>query len=255
MTECFIIFAVAFGLRQAADFFFNTGPYESGIGSLASFGIALVTVLLVKAEGSGFREHGFHIPKRANRLLAIALFLAVLYVLIVIFMPGGVSGFEAVPGAAISWDLLSTAGSVLLAVIAAEAVFRGYIQTDLQNAYGFSVALIVVCAAFTLYMLPITLYTTVGPTELFRRSLPLLAESVFLCFFFKETKTLLCPIAFVTTVTLLQTFTPLEPTATEYATLVSLICYVFLVPIMRALMGEVKQQDARLEAIPEMEPE
>jgi hypothetical protein len=108
---------------------------------------------------------------------------------------------------------------------------------------------------FTLYMLPITLYFTAGSAELLRRSLPLLAESVFLCFFFRETKTLLCPIAFATTVTLLETFTPLEPTATEYTALVSLMCYIFLVPIMHAFMDGVRQQNARLDAIPEVESE
>ena len=255
MIECFIIFAVAFGLRQAVDFFFNTGPYESGIGSLASFGIALITVLLVRAEGSDFREHGFHIPKRANRLLAISLFLAVLYVLIVIFVPGGISGFEAVPGVAISWKLLFTSGSVLLAVIATESVFRGIIQTDLENAYGFSVSLTVVSIMFTLYMLPITLYFTVGSGELLRQSLPFLANSVFLCFFFRETKTLLCPIAFATTVALLETFTPLEPTAIAYTAAVSLICYIFLVPIMQSFTDDVREQNVRLEPVAEIESE
>ncbi len=255
VIKCFIAFALAFGLRQAVDFFFNTSPYQSGIGSLASFGIALIAVLLVKADGFGFREHGFHLPKRANRLLAIALFLAVLYVLIGIFVPGSIAEFEAIPGAPISWDLLFTGGSVLLAVIAAETVFRGYVQTNLENAYGFSAALIVVSIMFTLYMLPIPLYFTAGSAELLRRSLPLLAESVFLCFFFRETTTLLCPIAFATTVTLLETFTPLEPTATEYTTLVSLMCYIFLVPIMQTFMDGVRQQNARLEATPEVESE
>lgn len=255
VIKCFAVFAMAFGFRQTVDFFFNTGPYESGIGAFASFGIALITLLLVKADGLGFREHGFHVPKRANTLLGISLFLAVLYVLIIIFIPGSSSGFEALPAAAISWDLLFTAGSILLAAVAAETVFRGYIQTELENAYGFYATLIVVTVTFTLYMLPIRLYVTISPTELFRRSLPLLAESAFLCFFFKETKTLLCPVAFATTVTLLETFTPLEPTATEYATLVSLICYIFLVPIMQAFMDEVKKQNTRAEAIPEAEPE
>ena len=255
VIECLAVFAVAYGLRQAVDFFFNTAPYESGIGAFASFGIALVVVLLIKAEGLGFREHGLHVPKRANTLLAISLFLAVLFVLIIIFVPGSSAGFEAVPATAISWDLLFTAGSILLAVVAAETVFRGYIQTEFENAYGFYAGLIVATATFTLYMLPVTLYTTASSTELFGRSLPILAESVFLCSFFKETKTLLCPVAFATTVTILETFTPLEPTATEYAVLVSLICYVFLVPIMQAFMDGVKKQNARLEAIPEVEPE
>lgn len=254
VKRCFIVFAVAFGLRQAADFF-NTSPYESGISSLASLGIALITVLLIRAEGSGFREHGFLTPKRTNRLLAISLFLAVLYVLIVIFVPGGISGFEALPGAPFSWDLLFTSGNILLAVIAAETVFRGYIQKDLENAYGFSVALTVVSIMFTLYMLPITSYSTVDSGELIRRSLPFLADSVFLCFFFRETKTLLCPIAFATTVTLLETFTPLEPTAIEYTTLVSLLCYIFFVPIMQSFVDDVREQTARLEPISEIESE
>jgi membrane protease YdiL (CAAX protease family) len=253
-TGCFIAFALAFALRQATVFFFNTSPYESGVGSLASLGIALITVVFVKADGLGFREHGFHVPRRADRLLAISLFLAVVYVILVIFVPGGMSGFEAFPGTPISFDLLFTGSSVFLAVIAAETVFRGYVQTNLESAYGFSTALIVVSVMFTLYMLPITMYFTAGSTELIRLSLPLLAESAFLCFFFRETKTLLCPIAFATTVTLLETLTPLQPTAIEYATLVSLMCYIFLVPVMQAFMDEFKQQEARLEALPELEP-
>ena len=91
------------------------------------------------------------------------------------------------------------------------------------------------------------------PTELIYLSLPLLAESLFLCFFFRETRTLLCPIAFAATVTILEKITPLEPTAIEYTTLVSLICYTFLVPIMQAFMAEVKEQDAKFEVVEEVD--
>jgi membrane protease YdiL (CAAX protease family) len=170
-------------------------------------------------------------------------------------VPGGISGFEALPGAPISWDLLFTCGNTLLAVIGAETVFRGYIQTDLENAYGFSVALTVVSIMFTLYMLPISSYSTVDSGGLIRLSLPFLAGSIFLCYFFKETKTLLCPIAFATMVTLLEAFTPLVPTSSDYTALVSVVCYIFFVPIMQSFMEDVREQNARLEPIPEVEPE
>ena len=123
VVKCFIVFAVAFGLRQATIALAADTPYESWADSLASFGIALMTVLLIRFWGFGFREHGFHIPKRARRLLTVSLFLAVLYVIVVIFVPGGISGFEALPGVPISWSLLFSMGSVLLAVFAAETDF------------------------------------------------------------------------------------------------------------------------------------
>jgi membrane protease YdiL (CAAX protease family) len=255
VIRCFMVFALAFGLRQATVFFLGNGPYEEGVGSLTSLVIVSMTVLLIKAEGSGFRKHGLHLPKRANRLLAISLFLAVFYVLIVIFVPGGISGFEAIPAAPISWEMLFTGASVLLAAVAAETLFRGYIQISLESAYDFPTALVVVTLMFTLYMLPIRLYFTNDSGEFIRESLPLLAESVFLCFFFREAKTLLCPIVFPATVTLLEEFTPLEPTAKDYITLVSLLSYIFLVVIMEAFMDEIKQQNTRLEPVAVIEPE
>jgi membrane protease YdiL (CAAX protease family) len=253
VLKCFIVFALVFGVRQAAVAYLSNTPYESGVGSLVSFVIALTVILLIRFKGLSFREHGFLIPKRAKRLLTVSLFLAFLYVLVVVFVPGGISGFEALPGAPVSWDLLFSAGSVFLAAFAAETVFRGYIQTDLEKAYGPYASTVGVTIMFTLYMLPITLYFTADLTELIYLSLPLLAESVFLCFFFRETKTLLCPITFVTTVTILQKSTPLEPTAIGYTTLVSLICYIVLMPLMQAFVTEVKQQNAKFEVIPEVD--
>lgn len=255
VTGCLIAFALAFALRQAALFFFTTEPYASGFRSLVSLGIVSITVAFIKAERLDFREHGFHVPKRANRLLATSLFLAVLYVIIVIFLPGASSGFEAFPSAPISLDLLFATGTILLAAIAAETVLRGYVQTNLDNAYGFYPALIAVSLMFTLYTLPTTVYSTADSTELIRLLLPILAEGAFLCFFFKETKTLLCPIAFAATVTILETFTPLQPTATDYATVVSILGYIFLIPLMHVLMDEFRQQKARSNAAPILEPE
>jgi len=181
-------------------------------------------------------------------LLTISFFLAVLYVIVVLFVPGGLSGFEALPGVPWSWELLFSGGSILLASLAAETVFRGYAQTKLTDVFGFSVALVTVSAMFTLYMLPVTLYLASDLMQLLGQALPLFAASVFLCFFFKETKTLLCPIAFAATVALLTRFTPLEATSLEYTNPFMIVTYIVLIPIMQSFVADVKEQNARLEA-------
>jgi membrane protease YdiL (CAAX protease family) len=249
------IFALAFVVRQATIVFFSNTSYEIGVGSLASFGITLIALLVIRFSDRDFKKHGFLMPKRANRLFAVSLLLAFVYVLVVIFVPGSVSGFEAAPGVTISWSLLSSAGNIILAVVAAEVVFRGHLQTSLEKAFGPYASIAIVSILFTLYMLPVTLYFTAGFAGVLGLALPFLAESLFLCFFFNETKTLLCTIAFAATTTILETITPLEPTASEYTTLVSLMCYVFLVPIMQMFVAEVKEQNAKTEVVPDLDEE
>jgi len=255
VIKCFGIFALAFAVRQATVAFFSNTSYQMGVGSLASFAITLITVLIIRFADRGFGDRGFLMPKRANRLFSVSLLLAFVYVLVVIFVPGSVSGFEAAPSVPISWGLLFSAGSIILAVVAAEVVFRGYVQTGLEKALGSYVSIAVVSVLFTLYMLPVTAYFTADSREVLGLALPFLAESLFLCFFFRETKTLLCPMAFAATATILETITPLEPTAVEYTTLASLLCYIFLVPIMQMFIAEVKEQNARSEVVPDLDSE
>jgi membrane protease YdiL (CAAX protease family) len=255
IIRCLGIFALAFVIRQATAAFFSNTSYETDVVSLGSFGIILITVLVIRFSDRDFREHGFLLPKRASRLFGVSLLLAFVYVLVVIFVPGSVSGFEASPGLAISWDLLFSAGSIILAVFAAEVVFRGYVQTGLEKALGSYVSIALVSVLFTLYMLPITAYFTADFAGMFGLALPFLAESLFLCFFFSETKTLMCTIAFAATATILETITPLEPTASDYTTLVTLMCYVFLVPIMQMFVAEVKEQNARTDIVPDLDEE
>jgi membrane protease YdiL (CAAX protease family) len=255
VVKCLIVFALAFAVRQATVAFFSNTPYETGVRSLASFGILLIPVLALRFGDGGFRERGFVMPKRVNRLFSISLFLAFVYVFVVIFVPGSVAGFEAAPGVPISWGLLFSAGSIVLAVVAAEAVFRGYVQAGVEKAFGWYVSFAVVSVLFTLYMLPVSVYFTEDAGEVVRLALPLLAESLFLCFFLRETKTLLCPVVFAATASLLVAFTPLEASAVEYTMLVSLVCYVFLVPVMQMFVAEVKGQDARAEVVLDLDSE
>ena len=250
VIRCFILFALALGLHQTLDLISNTNPSLSWVSTFALFVTALIPFLFLTAERSSFGQHGFVTPKRARRLLTMSLFLAVLYDLIILFVPGFSSGFEAIPAAPVSWNLFFTSGSILLASIAAETIFRGYVQTELANVYEFFTALIVVSAMFTLYTLPITLYFTSDSATILGQLLPVFAESVFLCFLFAETKTLWCPIAFSATVTLLQTFTPLQAASDQYATLLPIITYAVLILLMQSFVAEVREQNARLDETP-----
>lgn len=255
LIECTILFLLTFGLHHGVNFIFSASPFLVPLEALALFATALGLIVFMKVKNCDFGKHGFLVPQSARRLLAMTLFLAVLSIVIVLFIPGAISGFEAVPSPPISLNLMFSGGSVLLASVATEMVFQGYIQTSLADAYDFNDVIIVVSIMFAMYMLPIALYLTLDPVALFLQSLPLFAEGVFLCFLFRETETLLCPIAFTTTIVLLGTFTPLEAMASDSTTLLTIVTYLALTPIMKAFVSDVKQQTARLDDTPIVESE
>jgi hypothetical protein len=249
-----MVFLVAFGLNQISMYLSSINLSLIWLRSLTFFIIAMVLFLFMRFTSSNFKKHGFFSPKNSGRLLALSLFLAFLYILIVLFVPGALSEFEALPTLPISWDTLFTIGSVLLATIATVAVFQGYIQTNVTNAYGFSIAVVAVTAMFTLFSFPVTMFFTIDPAILFRQILLLAAQSVFICFFFMETETVLTPIVFTAAASLLAIFTPLQATSTDDVTLFSVMLYVLLVPIMHSFVEEVKQQNLRESPMPILEP-
>jgi hypothetical protein len=250
-----MVFLVASGLNQVSTYLSNINPSFNWLRSLTFLIIVIVVFLFLRFSSSNFKQYGFSFAKNSGRLLALSLLLAFLYVLIVLFIPGALSEFEALPTPPITWDILFTIGSVLLATIATVAVFQGYIQTSITSAYGFSVAVVAVTAMFTLFSFPVTLYLTLDPAILFRQILLLAAQSVFTCFFFMETQTVLTPIVFTAATTLLAIFTPLQATATDYVNLFSILSYVLLVPTMHSFVEEVKQQNLRKSPTPILEPE
>jgi hypothetical protein len=108
---------------------------------------------------------------------------------------------------------------------------------------------------FTVFMIPVTKYFAGDLPSLLSSAFPFFAESVFLCFFFKETRTILCPMSFVATVTFLLTFTPLEASAGDFTVPLVVGTYLVLIPVMQSFVGEVRQQNRRLDQTPIMEPE
>ncbi len=239
------LFVLAFVLHQAGISVYGNNSSYGWFLSLMYVAVALCAVLFIKREGSQFSQHGFLLPGGAGRYMAMAIFFGFVYVFIIIFIPGAMSGFDAFPGASLSWETFLISGSILLASIASETVFRAYIQTELEADHGFYVAAIVVSALFTMYMFPIASYWTGSLTDLIGGLLPFLAQSAFLCFFFKETKTILCPLVFTTTVGLLMKFTPLEALNRDYTLALSIVTYVMLIPIMQSFVADVQRQDQR----------
>ncbi len=244
-AKAIALFVLAFVLHQAGIFVYGNNSSFGWFLSLMYVAVALCAVLFIKRESSQFSKHGFLLPGGAGRYVAMAVFFGFVYAFIIIFIPGAISGFDAFPGASLSWGTFLTAGSILLASIASETVFRGYVQTELEADRGFYVAAIVVSALFTLYMFPIASYWTGSLTDLIGALLPFLAESAFLCFFFKEAKTILCPVVFTATVGLLMTFTPLEALNRDYTLALSIVAYVILIPIMQSFVADVGHQDER----------
>lgn len=253
--RCAMLFLFAFALHQSGVFFFNADPSLGWFLGLMLFLIAFATFLVIRWEGSSLADYGFLVPKRSNRLLTISVFFGVVFAFTVLFLPGALSGFEALPGTPIDWDFLLKIGSILLASVATEMAFRGYVQTEIQDMHGFNVAFVVVSIMFTLYMLPVTQYFAGDVPSLLGSVFLLFAESVFLCFFFKETKTILCPTLFVATVTFLRTFTPLEAAGGDFTIPLAVVTYLVLIPVMQSFVDEVRQHDLRLAEVPILEPE
>jgi membrane protease YdiL (CAAX protease family) len=239
------LFLLAFALHQAGVFVFGLNGSFGWLLSAMYVAIALTAILFIRRGGSQFRQHGFLLPSGVGRYLAMAAFFGFVYVFILIFIPGAMSGFDAFPGVPLSWDTFLTAGSIVLASIASETVFRGYIQTELEADHGFYVALTAVSILFALYMYPIASFWTGNFADLISGLLPFLAESVFLGFFLKETKTLLCPMVFTAAVGLLMVFTPLEALNQDYTLALSIVTFIVLIPVMQSFVADVRHQDER----------
>jgi uncharacterized membrane protein YccC len=94
-------------------------------------------------------------------------------------------------------------------------------------------------------MYPIASFWTGNFADLISGLLPFLAESVFLVFFFKETKTLLCPMVFTAAVGLLMVFTPLEALNQDYTLALSFVTFIVLIPVMQSFVADVRHQDER----------
>jgi membrane protease YdiL (CAAX protease family) len=239
--KCVLLFLLVLGFQWIlislvnANFLPQWVQTKAYLPSQALF--ILISVLLMKSESASFREHGFSFPEGIDTFFAISVFLAALYALITVFFPGSIEGLEAFPAASLSFDSFTTAIGILTASIAVEIVFRGYIQTSLTKAYGIRPALLVNSLMSTLYLFSLPLYTPTDSTMLPYAALTLFAESIFLSLFFDKTKSLIPPIAFSASLSLLYNFTPVRATPAAYTPVILVATYIFLTPLMLLLVA------------------
>lgn len=244
----FLLFLFVFGVRQVIDVltyvYLLSGWLQHFVYILAQMLFAVVSILLTKVKGGGFRDHGFLIPDDLSGCLSISLFLALVYVLTTIFLPGSLMGFEAFPPASISYFSLEVLNS-LLASFAIESVFRGYIQTNLTKAYGFFPALCissVMSAVHNFSFVSFSYSYTKPDIVIVFYTLSFFTEGIFLGFFFQRTNTLVCPIVFGTVASPLYRFTPLkvpQKLMTEHmSSLFKVIAYIILVPLVQFLLAK-----------------
>ncbi len=252
VSWCFLLFLLVFGLWQAMHVLIHFFMPPYGIRALIYLAIQVislsVSVLLIKRKDRDFQEHGFWWPENPGIYIAVSMLLAMLYGFITIFPPGSFMGFELSP---LNSQLPLEIVNALLAAVASESIFRGYIQRDLTRAYGFLPALCIGSVMFSLHAIPLTSIPELDSNYIFTEISSLFIKGVFLGLFFQVIRTLVCPVTFHV-VLLLQNLTPLKAAATGYVALFfQVIAYSFLTLLLYILLEkkylelpEIKKEQA-----------
>jgi len=236
----FLLFFFVFGIRQAIDalkyFQLVSEWLQSLVYTFAQILFICTLIILIKTENCNFQDHGFFIPDDLSGCLSISLILAFVYVIVTIFLSGNLLGFEAFPASPLSQVFAGVINS-LLASIAVEGVFRGYIQKNLTTFFGLSKALLISSLMFASYSIPFLSYLGLDSATIIVNALFFVLEGFFLGFLFQRTATLISPITFYTAISFLQYFTPLNVVTTEYTIrFFQIMAYIILVQLLHLLL-------------------
>lgn len=193
--------------------------------------------VLVKKEGLGFREHGLYWPKSYEKHVFTAMILAFVHFSVTVFLPGAFIGFEALPATPFSNVPLEITATLLTA-FAGESIFRGYIQRNLTEAYGFYPALFISSFLFSLHAFPLPLIGSFHLISELSTAMSLFLMGAFLGFFFQRTMNLVGPVTFYMVALLLRGLTPLAAMKTEYELLFEATACVLLIILLRILVVE-----------------
>lgn len=234
---CFLLFFFVFGLRQMMHVLVYVCLSPECLQRFIYIAIQIVylgvVLQLIKHENSDFKDHGFWWPENLGKYVSVSVLLALVHVFITVFLPGNLVGFELLPPVPqVSLEFME----ILLASLASESVFRGYIQRNLTRAYGFLPALSVSSLMFSLYGLQFPLLPGFDLTFLFTNILSFFIAGIFLGFFFQKTRTLICPVTFYGALLLLYRFTLIKAVTTEYVSLFfDVFAYVSLILLVYVL--------------------
>lgn len=128
--------------------------------------------------------------------------------------------------------------NALLSGLASESVFRGYIQVNLTEQYGFPRAVCVTSAMYSFHRLPLLLLPTLNPTSVINETASLFMASMFLGFLFRQVKTLVSPVTFHV-FWLLSSLIPFKAATEGYASLLfGVFAYISLVPLLHLLVTQ-----------------
>jgi len=216
-------------------YFFTPSKVKDVVNLIVNIVYVSVFTVLVKQEGLGFQEYGLYWPKNYEKHIFTAILFAFVHFLVTVFLAGTLIGFQvspSIPSSSVPLKIIVT----LIIALAGESIFRGYIQRNLEGAYGFPLALSLSSLMFSLHRFPLPLIGSFHLVYEFGKVISLFLMATFLGFFFKRTMNLIGPVTFHAVVLLLHHLTPLAAVKTEYTLLFDVIAYIFLIILLNVVV-------------------
>jgi membrane protease YdiL (CAAX protease family) len=236
---CFYLFVlVSWQMIDVLFYAFSfSGELQSAVYLVVQMIYVAILISLIRKENSNFGGYGFFGPEETLKYVVVSLLLAVLYGFVVIIIPGIFVGYDVFPLAS-SADVLSIILLSLVASVTAETIFRGYIQSKLTRLSGFPRALIATSVMFTLYMLH---FLPFDFSSFLFEALSLFIMGIFIGALFYRTKTLLCPIIFYFTASIIESLVPARTVSSEYSLFFECLALVMSYLLLNVLVQKKEQ--------------
>jgi len=206
LAASILLFLIVFGLWQVHDLIITHFSLPSWVISYGIFYLIIWVLclaafaLFVKLGKSSFGEHGFKKPINIGRCVSLSIFSIVIF-LIIITVPGFMFEFTS-PTIRLTVALVVfNVANAVLASLATESIFRGYIFKNLLKNHGFFTSLYASSILFSLHQVSINNMLAMSHDQLvtyiFTDIAPLFAAGLFLGYLFYKTQwSLLGPVIF-----------------------------------------------------------
>jgi len=205
LAASILLFLIVFGLWQVYDLitiYFHPSGLSINILYLSIWVLCLAAFgLFVKLGKSSFGEHGFKKPIKIGQCVSLSILSLVVFLIIIIAAQGFMFDFTSPTlRFTVSFIVFNVANAVL-ASIATESIFRGYIFKNLLKNHGFFTSLYASSILFSLHQVSVNNLLAMSQdrliTYIFTDIAPLFAAGLFLGYLFYKTQwSLLGPILF-----------------------------------------------------------
>ena len=195
LVASILLFLIVFGLWQVYDLIMIHFDLPSLIIDIFYLSIWVLCIaafaLFVKLGKSSFKEHGFKQPINISRCVSFSIFFIVIF-LIIITVPGFMFGFTLPIHRLTIAIIVFNVASAVLASLATESIFRGYIFKNLLKNHGFFTSLYASSILFSLHQVSVNNLLAMSQdrltTYIFTDIAPLFAAGLFLGYFFYKTQ-------------------------------------------------------------------